>query len=238
MSAAKRSFLFLLLFAVMPFGSGLAEPAERTPARFVDGKRSLQSLIEVPAVENETMAAVYCVVSVLPGGDMRDNHCFADTGVDERFREAIRSAIKKTKFVPAIVDGQARTARIYYRVVFLAKPDRASVVGVYPNWGDDIERYDSSYEAPQRIMQHGPVAQCAFFTSELYLLARLPIAADGRVAGDVSFSGDYGKQHRLCISSLKHELEESEFIPAHNNGSPVDAIYVEPIGRYSYMKVE
>lgn len=212
-------------------GYAIADAAAPTPARFVDGDLSLQKLIEFPDVDHDVLTVMYCFVYVMRSGELRRNHCFLSESVDRPFRIAVDTAVELARASPATVDGKSHFIALYYRVIFLQK-DGVAEVGVYPNWGNHVDKYGLSYEAPQRYTQSIYPEKCNALN---FLLATMLIGEDGTLTGDVAFSGGEGMHMEWCKESVKAIHLNAKYIPGHKDGQPVEATFVEAWGLMEFL---
>jgi hypothetical protein len=204
----------------------VAEEYPFTPARFTEGEFFLGRLIEYPDVEGDSQFSVNCNVEVSNTGFAVSNLCIESDSIDERFYDSIRSAMKTAKVTPAVVDGKPRRAILNYRVIFLKRNDE-TLVGVYPNWGNDIEKYGIDYEAPQKYGRAFKHVWCYPYGSYKNV-ATMTIGADGVLKGEIEFLFDTGRNARPCESEIRRKHEEAKYIPGHHAGKPVEATYNHP----------
>jgi len=206
-------------------------------ARFVDGDRSLENLIEFPDIEGDFLEVVHCVAWVVSYGRVRSNTCFASAFRDQRFGEAIESAISSARVTPAIVDGNPRSVQFYYRVVFLQKGGSTDI-GVYPNWGHDVDMLGPYYEAPQRYNELFFPSACGAHGRNVGVIATMVVGADGTLDGDVVVRAFGPKSVKKCVKSVKRILGRAKYVPGRHNGMPVKATRVEYQGNYDSIRID
>ena len=223
---------FLILsVALFLISNTIANTLPPSLARFDDGEHSLQKLIEFPDVDDDVSTVVYCELTVHRSGRIRRNFCFPFENVDWSFRNAVSTAARSAKALPAIVDGITRSVHLYYRVFFFQK-DGAAEVRVYSNWGDDVDKYGISYEAPQRYSDYRTPEACRYRLRPPGVLSTVLIGTDGTLTSDVVFEPELGRsiRQKRCANRIRDLLEKGKYIPGHNGGAPVEATFVEAWG--------
>lgn len=198
-------------------------------ARFVDGDRSLQELIEFPDIDDDVAAIVYCRTLILEDGQIYGNVCFPSKIVNKSFKIAVETAIRSAKATPAIVDGKPYITRIFYRVIFFQKDGVAETV-VFSNWGTDVDRLGNNYEAPQRYTYPTFPPGCYRFWPTRALTTTMLIGTDGSLVSDVEIETSHLAPTRTCFRSIRDLYKKSKFIPGRLNGLPVKASLVEIFG--------
>lgn len=222
-----------------------------TPARFVEGEESLENLVAFPDVPGNLTLNVYCRAVIGPKGQMKQNFCFRSEKVDQAFRDAIDTAAKSAKLLPAIVSGEPHRVIFWYRVMFV-RVDGKSMIRVFPNWARDIDKYGNDYEGPQRVsrlmlpracstrglvtMDAADSLRSKFENPSVFLIATLTIDASGEPLDDVVFESTSNVEDSRCRSRIREELERADYIPGYRNGEPVEATFVQPVGSYEDME--
>ena len=142
---------------------------------------------------------------------------------DFRFIKAILKAAKKTRVSPATVNRKTHSAYLFYRVMF-AKQGEIEGIGVYPNWGYDVDKYGADYESAQRY--GGRVYYTHCFISPL-VLSTVKIGADGQITGGVSFSGGDSKFEKShCARRIIKNIVGASYIPGRYDGKLVETTHV------------
>jgi len=216
------------VIAVLLLCDASADTPRSTLARFIDGENSLQNLIEFPAVDGDVSKIIYCTSHVNKSGKLRRTMCPASSKSDRRFIEAIEAAAKETRVSPATLDGKTQRTSLLYIVTFVRQRGAESI-RVYPNWGDDLEKYGRDYESAQRY-DHGKLA--SFCIPSSLLLVTVTIGADGRISGEISLSvndSEYVKTE--CAKLVRDHIVESSYIAGRYDGKPVETTHVFVSGR-------
>lgn len=225
-SPAVATLLAIVLSApVVAEESGVAADPDFVPARFAGGLDAASAKIRFPDYERDVSVYINCAAKLSKSGEVERYFCLDYYGVrDTKFRQAAEAFIESAVLTPAIVDGEPRSVEIYFRVFFGRKGDLYAA-GVMPNWGDDAERLGVEYEAPQRYNEDSPPPNCGTVAG----ISRVEVGEDGRAAGDVDLVMSYGVPEHIgtCESWMMQVVSEGLYIPAHHDGKPVAATYVE-----------
>lgn len=228
--------VFLILIVVA--SNAWAEEPPPTLAKFSMGEDSPQNHIEFPDVEGDVSAAVHCYASIMGSGGIRRTICFESLSVDQKFNDAVQDGMKHAKATGASVNGKKYSVGIYFRVVFV-RLNGESFIGVYPNWGNDVDKYDLDYRAPQRYSTAILPRNCRNAWGNIFALATMRIGTDGAVKGDVTLDFNaLNSDEERCGSSIETLHKGSEYIPGEYEGEPVEATYLEGWGNFEVMIVE
>lgn len=200
------------------------EPAF-VPARFAGGLDAASGKIRFPDYERDVSVYINCAARLSDKGEVERYFCLDYYGIrDTKFRQAAEVFIANAEMTPALVGGEPRPVEIYFRVFFGRKGDLYGA-GVFPNWGDEAETYGLEYEAPQRYNEDPPPPKCGSVAG----ISRVKVDEDGRAAGDVDLVMSYGVPEHIgtCENWMMQAVSEGRYIPAHHDGKPVAATYVE-----------
>lgn len=201
-------------------------PAQRyVPAGFAKGLEAAAAEIEFPRYKKDLSLNINCAANVSTTGDVESYFCLDYLGgTDTKFRKAAEKFIESTSISPAAVDGQPVPVRFYFRV-FFGRRGELYAIGVYPNWSDDAEKYGHEYQAPQRYNMDPLGPNCRSVGG----ITKVMVDADGNVAGEPSLVMSYGvpEKYGTCEKWFMQMLIRGSYIPAHHEGKPVAATYVE-----------
>ena len=218
--------------------NAIAGPPAFTLARFAQGDQHLQHIIKFPAGEGDLVVIIYCIADVLRSGGIRENWCLPSSNDERTYRKAVEVAAKHADVKPALVDGVPHAVYLYYRVVFVRDGDN-SMIGVYPNWGNDLDRYGIDYQAPQRYTPTIYPSDCTVLGAEYSVLATMLIDSGGKVSGDVSFDPEpVHWKRRLCTRKIRSIHESARYLPGRQDGKVIEASYVEAWGFFDYLVAE
>lgn len=212
------------------------EPALYVPARFAEGTERAASQIEYPIHKGDIAFFMNCGVALSATGEVKERFCLDFYGSqDARFQRAARKFLRKAKFEPASVNGSVVPVRFYFRI-FFGKQGTNYAVGVYPNWGDDTEKYGLDYVAPQQYEQPRFPTACRDTGGLLKIL----VDAEGRAVGETEMLMTTFGQLRPsdCDRWYMDMAKNGKYIPAMHEGKPVSAIHVGIWGDPDWISLE
>jgi hypothetical protein len=223
---AAASLIALVLASQAGAGESTAsgKPAF-VPARFAGGLDAASDKIRFPDYERDVSVYINCAARLSVTGEVERYFCLDYYGLrDTKFRQAAEAFIESAELTPALVDGEPRPVEVHFRVFFGRKGDLYGA-GVFPNWGDDADKYGLEYEAPQRYNEDPPAPKCGSVAG----ISRVKVGTDGRAAGDVDLVMSYGVPEHIgtCESWMMQVVTDGHYIPAQHDGKPVAATYVE-----------
>jgi hypothetical protein len=226
------------LAAMFLAADALADESSLRLAKFSEGEHSLQNLIKFPDVEGDVSVAVYCFADILGSGGIEWTHCFESKSVDQAFIDVIEIAIKDAEATAALVGGKKYSVKLYYRVVFIRQGGE-SQIGVFPNWGHDVDKYGLGYHAPQWYDNKLAPNNCWDMSGRFRAFSTMLVGTDGVAKSDVSFDRSaVNIKDKDCAGSLAALLKRSEYIPGEYEGRTVDATIVLAFGDWKNMVVE
>ena len=211
----------LLVFFTVP----AAAAEEFVPARFAGGLDAASEKIRFPDYKRDVTVYINCAARVSATAEVERYFCLDYYGVaDTKFREEAEAFIGRADFTPAMVNGEAKTVEIYFRV-FFGRKGELYAAGVFPNWGDDAEAFGLEYEAPQRYNEDPPAPKCGSVAG----ISRVRVTEKGEPAGEVDLVMSYGavEHFSVCETWMTDVVREGRYIPAYHEGKAVEATYVE-----------
>ena len=206
------------------------------PARFVGGLDAASETIRFPNYKRDVTVYINCAATVSATGEVERFYCLDYYGVaDTKFRQAAEAFIANAELSPALVNGEPRPVEMYFRV-FFGRQGENYAAGVFPNWGDDVERYGIEYEAPQRYNEDPPPPKCGSVAG----MSRVEVSTEGRAVGDIDLMMSYGKpeHYGTCENWMTGIVRDGKYIPAHHEGKPVAATYVEVGGNPEWFSLK
>ena len=209
---------------------------EFVPARFADGLDAASQKIRFPDHKRDVTVFVNCAARVGATGEIERYFCLDYYGTaDTKFREAAEEFIATAELTPALVDGEAKPVEFYFRVYFGRKGDLYAA-GVFPNWGDDADKLGLEYEAPQRYNEDPPAPKCGSVAG----ISRVRVTEEGESSGEVGLVMSYGpvEHYSVCETWMTDIVREGHYIPAHQDGKPVAATYVELRGNPDWFTLK
>lgn len=222
----KRSIPFLLLcfLAANAF-------AQRIPATFGSGEKSLPALIEFPELKGDTSVTLRCAGIVQNDGDMEMNGCYAENPADQLFIKAIVDAAKDARAQPATADGKPMPVYLQYRVQFVKKGEDQAI-NVWPNPGvqENVDAYGDEHVAAQRVVGKEKWQQECPQSAAYLVWLKAHVAPDGTASNlSLTHGGGLNPTPR-CRQAILDTVSASLFFPALAGGQPVPSTYVEPFG--------
>ena len=221
----KSSVAAVAILVMMAMGSHATAEVSVVPARFAGGLDAASAKIRFPNYERDVSVFINCAARLSETGDVERYFCLDYYGIrDTKFRQAAEAFIESAELTPAMVDGEPRPVEIYFRVFFGRQGDLYAAA-VFPNWGDDIAQYGQEYEAPQRYNEDPEPPKCGSVAG----ISRVRVGEDGRAGGDVDLVMSYGvpEHYGTCENWMTQIVRDGRYIPAHHEGKPVAATYVE-----------
>lgn len=226
-----RTFAAVSLIALFVASNAAAEEADSAaeqsfvPARFAGGLDAASAKIRFPDYERDVTVYINCAARLSATGEVERYFCLDYYGIaDTKFRERAEEFIEQAEVTPALVNGEPTPVEMYFRV-FFGRKGELYAAGVFPNWGDDASKYGLDYDAPQRYNEDPPPPKCGSVAG----MSRVQVGTDGRAAGDVDLIMSYGDidHYGTCENWMMETVREGRYIPAHHEGKPVAATYVE-----------
>ncbi|HEX7062033.1 MAG TPA: hypothetical protein VF200_08675 [Woeseiaceae bacterium] len=223
---SKRALPFLLLsfLAANAF-------AERSPATFGSGEKSLPALIEFPELKGDTSVILRCAALVQTDGDMEMNGCYAENPADQLFIEAIVDAAEDAQAQSAVADGKPMPVYLQYRVQFVKKGENETI-NVWPNPGvqENIDAYGQEHVAAQRVVGQEKWQQECPQSAAYLVWLKAHVAPDGTASNPSLTHGGGLNPTPRCRQAILDTVSASLFFPALADGKPVPSTYVEPFG--------
>lgn len=215
--------LFLLSMIFLTGAVMADEPlplATMTPANFIDSPRSLQNRIQFPKLDDDLAVTVACAARLDQLGEFVNNYCWRTSEVNYGFLNVIKRAARDAKIAPAKIDGVSASVWFQYSVDF-RKVGTNEMISVYPNWGFNRDFYGTEYTAPQL---HRAVPDSMNCNRNQSFNVSMLIDSDGSIHDPEVIHGEPTNE---CRKQFMLWIENAKFIPAHNNGKPVPARYVD-----------
>jgi len=231
MRNAKRLAILLLLGGLSAVAFGAS--TERSPAGFGAGERRLDKLIKFPdAAASSTMDRMLtCQGIVKASGKMAQGACFVKEFSDAPFAEAVKKAVKKARFKPAVYNGRKIGVYFQYRIRFTRKDDEHHIT-LYANqaYPENLDAYGEDHIAAQRgVMRERWQKSCPSL-AHFIAVARAHVAADGTQSSVTVTNGSGIPISDKCNKAIVETIEQSVFIPAYADGESVPSSYLEAFG--------
>lgn len=202
------------------------EPAF-TPARFVEGDRSLVNRIKFPKSDGDITVDVVCRGHATSSGRIRDVRCSSNENQDRDFAGAVRRRLNSSRVVPATVDGEPQDVDFQFTIVF-ERVGQEESISAYLNNGHNVDRLGRDYIGPQRYSPHVWPGACLSWRDNEVIIEIATIETDGRPR-EVDAVTTRSRMVETCGAALIRQLEDGRWIPAMKDGEFVDAIWMSPI---------
>jgi len=221
----------LSLLALLAFTAAVPAFAQRQPAGMVEDDKSLLNVLGFPDIKGDFERAIVCAGIVKTNGKMDGGGCYVIQPGDEVYVGAISQALKKARWLPAVIDGKAVEAYLQYRVLFVQKGEDRRV-GFLPNPGyvENVEAYGPKHSAAQRVVGKENWQKVCPNYAKFSVLAKAHVSFEG-VPSSISVSDGAGLPiSDTCRQAIIDTLQRSLYIPATADGETVPSTYTEPFG--------
>lgn len=231
--------LFWMLSGLATALAGDSATVAFMPARFGDGPESLSQNVSCDNLGDEDAAVVFCQTWVEVDGRVnRDRtYCFNDSSKEQRkIAEKLAQSVQQSKFLPALVNGEAVPVFMSFRIALAKQEDQCKVITI-PNLGYQAENFGRLYVAPQEIVTNGAWfsrvgidrdiarrVQVARYRGMVFRMS-VRVSADGAAADPVLERNKVLSRRRA--RSATRSLQESKFIPGFVDGMPAEMRYYE-----------
>lgn len=200
--------------------------ASFTPATFVEGKRSLKTLLTFPKVDGDVSVTVTCTSIGAANGRIREAKCSAANDPSQEFAIAVNRRAKSARINPATVDGREEKVDFQFTVIFSRIGDAESI-DVYVNNQKNLDRFGPDYISAQRYSPYELPDVCKERRASFLILEVAVVTVDGAVKESDLHVDSVGIA-TVCEEALRQITESSRFIPAFYEGSPVESVWVNP----------
>lgn len=200
--------------------------ASFSPATFVEGKRSLKTLLKFPKVDGDVSVIVICTSIGAANGRIREAKCSAANDPSQKFAIAVNRRAKSARINPATVDGRKEKVDFQFAVVFSRTADEESI-DVYVNNQKNLDRFGPDYISAQRYSPYELPDQCKERRLSFLILEVAVVTKEGAVTESQLHVDSVGIA-KVCEDALREITRSSRFIPAFYEGSPVESVWVNP----------
>lgn len=215
-------FIVLSALSSLSFAKKSTE-IEYSPADFMEGEKTLHARIKFPKWDEDIALSVRCDARLSRYGTILSNWCFANGDKYAVFEKEIHRAAKRAKLNPAMVDGMKEAVWFQYIVTFYKKGKERAIT-IHPNYGLEADKSGRDYTSPQRYSKGVRYFfnRCRLARTKIWIKAR--IDEKGKAHDVELVDGNGGNR---CIKNLTYKFALGKFIPAHLDGKPVSALYME-----------
>ncbi len=199
---------------------------ELVPATFGSKAESLIDKLDFPDISEDTPLAVKCAGRITSRGVfdsllcLNDSNFKGDSSLPREVGAEVSKIAANVRVEPAKVDG--KRVKVWYSFTILFENRGGTEhVEIVDNHARNQSEYGVAYQAAQRY--EGDVPSCASNLSSA-VFVQASVSDSGQVQ-DVSPMGN--AEMNSCTERLIANLQESTYIPAMSDGSPVASTYVE-----------
>lgn len=223
----------ILLFSCL---TAVADEASRfTPARFAETDTPFQGLIKFPGSGKDVDVKMKCDTVVTNEGKLNRVVCYGPDRYKMSYKNAIYKVIEDAEFVPATVDGEAKTVVMQFTLHFVRKEGVENIF-LYRNHGDDADKYGTDYTGVQRYDWGAWSSHACRGHHRRYIVGtRATIGPDGSLQDHKLLKGN--QVLGPCEEDINKHITSGSYIPAMKNGVPVRAVFVETFLNYLDPKV-
>ena len=223
----RRGFAIVTALAGAAIANAQDGGTDFTPARFVEGDRSLVNRIKFPKTDGDALVEVVCRGHATARGRMRDVRCSSTEGPERDFAGAVRKRLNSSRVEPATVNGEPQEVDFQFTIVFERVGQEESITA-YLNNGHNVERLGRDYISPQRYSPHVWPSSCLSWRDNEVIIEIATVETSGRPS-EVRAVTTRSRMVESCGASLTRQLEEGRWIPAMKDGEFVDAVWMSPI---------
>ena len=223
----KNLLLICSLLLVPGHAYLTAQEAPRfTHAMFVEGKRSMQNLIEFPDIEQDIEVRVTCTGHATAKGRLRDARCSAPNDPELTFTMAVSRRFNSTRVIPATVNGKKEEVDFQFVVIF-RKEGEIKSHEIYLHNLKNVDRLGLDYIGAQRYSIHPWPVRCGDFTLNDLLMEVAVVNEKGTVGDFDILSANFGLSE-ICREGFSTHLKSGRWIPALVDGKFVESVWANP----------
>ena len=219
-----RALLLLLLL----YGWHAAAAGVTTPARLVEGRYSIESLLHLPENLLPGRYEVPCEAWVRKKGRVKTFICYYKDNSPRALVKAVTLAGRKARYVPATRDGVAVDVCMLV-MLRIDTRGRDPLILAVPNNGAEAARYGLLYTAPQRFNEfqwYG--GETVVPSGRVLMWQKMHIDEHGKVLD--SEVTNVSNAPAFLVERIQRQVQRMDFMPGYTaDGKPVPMYYVEPI---------
>ncbi len=217
-----------VIFTLLAPAASLAadDPLQFSHARFVEGKRAMQNLIEFPKTDSDIEIIVSCTGHATAKGRLRDARCSAPNDPNLAFTMAVSRRFNASRLVAATVNGKAEEVDFQFVVIFKKSGEQESI-DIYPHNMKNVDRLGLDYIGAQRYSVHPWPERCGNLNRddlimEVAIINELGLPRDFDVlAANFGLTGS-------CRDGFSAYLKNGRWIPALYKGELVESVWANP----------
>ncbi len=206
------------------------EAVEYAPAGFAKTDEPLQTLVKFPYSRKDADVRIRCDTVVTDAAELKRIVCYGSDRKKLSYKNSIYDEIKEMKFVPATINGEAKTVVMQFSLHFV-RMDGVENVYLYPNHGHDADKYGTDYSGVQRYdWGQWSSHDCRGHHRRYIVGTRASIAPDGSYLTHQLTKGEH--DIGPCEADINEHVKLGSYIPAMSDGVGVEAELVETFLNY------
>jgi hypothetical protein len=208
----------------------LPSTAADSPARLVEGERSIEELVSLPRNLEPGRYTVHCEAHIMPTGNAPQAFCYPlEEPAPIDLVQAVTKAAARATYVPAVRAGRA--VQVYAVLMVLVDTTLAEpMILAVPNNGVEMHKYGLLYTTPQRLLNRPtydmPVHEYIARRPAELVMMRFQIDEHGTVS-DFNLQNISGAD-AATMRRYEKEASEYKFLPGYHDGRALPMLYVEP----------
>jgi hypothetical protein len=225
-----RNLLFTVTLVALPgaavFAADEVSTNSFTHAAFVQGGRSMKSLIDFPDIDFDTEVIVTCAGHATAKGRLKDARCSSPGDPELKFTMAVSRRFNSSRLIPATVNGKAEEVDFQFTVIF-RKEGESETFDVYPHNMKNVDRLGLEYMGAQRYSPHPWPGRCGNKRFDEMVMEVAIISALGRPTDMNVMTANFGLS-ASCREGFLTALHKGRWIPALYDGEFVEAVWTNP----------
>lgn len=220
--------LISIVFALLTCGTSVAadEFLQFTHARFVEGDRSMQNLIEFPDLDGDIEITVTCAGHATAKGRLKNGRCSAPNDPSLKFTMAISRRFNASRLIPATVNGRAEEVDFQFVVIFKKEGETKSI-DIYPHNMKNVDRLGLDYIGAQRYSVHPWPDRCGTLNRDDLIMEVAIVSALGQARDFDILAANFGL-NATCREGFASYLKNGKWIPASYEGAFVESVWANP----------
>ena len=202
------------------------EATQFTHARFVDGKRSMQNLIDFPDIDFDVEITVSCTGHATAKGRLRDARCSAPNDPDLKFTMAVSRRFNSTRLTPATVNGKKEEVDFQFVVIF-RKEGEIESHNIYLHNMKNADRLGLDYIGAQRYSIHPWPRRCGDSPLPDLIMEVAVVDEHGTPREFEILSANFALS-ATCREGFSTHLENGRWIPALYDGQFTESVWANP----------
>jgi hypothetical protein len=227
----SRTILSLAaLFAWLLSISPAAADSVFTPARLLEGERSIEALLDVPDSLSAGLHVVMCETWITARGRAKDFDCYTEERRVELLLTEVELAGRQAAYAPAMRNEEAIAAYVLLSVRIYVTGGEPLILAV-PNNGAEREKYGLLYSAPQRLTEidwpGAPTFDSMLQHDRMLVWQVIDVDERGKVTGYSLRNAS--RTHGHLVDQFRAQIAAFEFIPGFFERKPRAMRYIEPL---------